>query len=171
MDCKWWIDSTTYVLIALLLVEPNDWPISNLPSSWATSKLLLKRPPVKLVELPELIRFVAVEALFLCCCCNSCILFKAAIFVKEDDETDLLSWCWTDKELFLDDPGLLNWLGFGKGLLLLLIKQIDDDVRENWFDLRRFGGVDNLRPVKYAFRVHLYVIFPYIWWYYFSSIL
>ena len=138
----------TYVLIALLLAEPNDWPISNRPSSWATSKLLLKRPPLKLVELPELIRFVAVKVLFLCCCCKSCILFNAAIFVKEDEETDLLSWCWTDKELFFDDPGLLSWFGFGVGLLLLLIRQIDDEVRENCDDFRRCGGVDNLRPVK-----------------------
>ena len=28
------------------------------------------------------------------------------------------------------------------------IRQMDDEVRENWDDFRRCGGVDNLRPVK-----------------------
>ena len=26
---------------------------------------------------------------------------------------------------------------------------MDDDVRENWDDFRRCGGVDNLRPIKH----------------------
>ena len=148
MAWRWWINSVcTYVLIALVLAEPNDWPISNLPSSCATSRLLLKRLPVRFVELPELIRLVAFKLLFLCCCsvlcCKSCIRFNAAIFVNDDEETDLRSWCCTDKEL-LDDR--VDGLGVGTGLLLLLIKQIDEDVRENWDDLSKFGGVDNLRP-------------------------
>ena len=36
--------------------------------------------------------------------------------------------------------------------LLLLIKQIDDVVRANGVDLRRFGGVVNLRPRTVSIR-------------------
>ena len=130
-----------------MLVELNDCTISNLASSCATSKLLLKR----FEELPEVILFEEPKALFLCCCCcccKSCIRFNAAIFVNEEEETDLLSWCWTDKFFDEDGPEVFRGLGVCCELLLLLfIRQIDEDVREKGGALRRFGGVVSFRPV------------------------
>jgi len=142
----------TYARMELVLVELNGCAISILPSSWATSKLLLKRPPLKLLELPELVRpDDPVNTAFRCCCCKSCILFNAAIFVKDDEETDLLSWCCTDNDALFeggdDGPDVFKVPGVpGCCALLLLIRQIDDVVRANGVDLRRFGGVVNLRP-------------------------
>ena len=169
-----YIRYTAYVLIIVLLFEGlNDWLVSNLSSEielWVADKLLLNIPPELCPEskLEELtVRFL-LNILRRCCCCscccwsncccfcccNICIRLSAAIFVREEDETDLLSWAgWgTARELPRGVEGgdeLTLFIVFDDafGELLLLIRLIDDAVRHKVVDLA-IGDVVSFRAIN-----------------------